>query len=440
MTDKDSFLKALTPRNNVVNFSFTGMNLAKQKNTFSNFINSSNKTFSTFLNLEDNNNHTDIRQETSLVVKRINLKESKNNYYSKALKNIFFNPKYYLQNYYKGKKVIIGKEHHFALKENKDSSDFQRQTKKRKTINTSKNLSKSSIILLQKSVRNSKSFSSTKFQELENSSRSNRSKKELIKYPLSDNELKIIYKEIAEREKVNKNKKIDFLLNQELRLNVIPMINLQEKILKTKKKKAKWNQKLTKKIMNITFKERNDILMNQKKELLIVKKKQVDKELTKYSIFNKKLNDKTKTWIYNLRKDNNNNDNNEKQKCLIPSKKDTKEFVYYNKDLFAISPIHDIKKIFYKKINKDFNKAKKIRKNKTLIDLNSFHDLFIQGKNLLNQEIKLNKELIGKKKKLLHYNFNQNEISSILLAQSNPMDTMTTPKAVINSMEIHKFQ
>ena len=440
MTDKDSFLKALTPRNNVVNFSFTGMNFAKQKNTFSNFINSSNKTFSTFLNLEDNNNHTDIRQETSLVVKRINLKESKNNYYSKALKNIFFNPKYYLQNYYKGKKVIIGKEHHFALKENKDSSDFQRQTKKRKTINTSKNVSKSSIILLQKSVRNSKSFSSTKFQELENSSRSNRSKKELIKYPLSDNELKIIYKEIAEREKVNKNKKIDFLLNQELRLNVIPMINLQEKILKTKKKKAKWNQKLTKKIMNITFKERNDILMNQKKELLIVKKKQVDKELTKYSIFNKKLNDKTKTWIYNLRKDNNNNDNNEKQKCLIPSKKDTKEFVYYNKDLFAISPIHDIKKIFYKKINKDFNKAKKIRKNKTLIDLNSFHDLFIQGKNLLNQEIKLNKELIGKKKKLLHYNFNQNEISSILLAQSNPMDTMTTPKAVINSMEIHKFQ
>ena len=142
----------------------------------------------------------------------------------------------------------------------------------------------------------------------------------------------------------------------------------------------------------------------------------------------------TKSWIYNLRK----NDNEEEQKCLMPTQK---EYIYYNKDLFTISNKDDIRKKIHKKIKKEINRDKKIiRKNKTEIDLNSFHNLFIQGKNLLDYEIKLNKDLTGKKKKLIHYNFNQKEISSILLAESNPTDTMTTPKAVANSIGIHNFQ
>ena len=40
----------------------------------------------------------------------------------------------------------------------------------------------------------------------------------------------------------------------------------------------------------------------------------------------------------------------------------------------------------------------------------------------------------------MKYNFNPDEISSILLAQSNPKDTALTPKAVINSMEIHNIK
>ena len=67
-------------------------------------------------------------------------------------------------------------------------------------------------------------------------------------------------------------------------------------------------------------------------------------------------------------------------------------------------------------------------------------NLYIQGKNLLNHEIKITKELIEKKKRLIQYNFNPDEISSILLAQSNPKDTVLTPKAVINSMEIHNIK
>ena len=438
--DKDSFFKALTPRNNIVNFSFNSPNLNKPRITFSNFMNNSNKTFSTILNLEENNYQTEQNNNKySLIVKKINLKESKNNYYSKAMKNIFFNPKHYLQNYYEGKKVIIGKEHHLNIKDSKYQIDFQRQAKKRKTITTSKNTSKKSSMILQRSIRNSKSFSSNKLQEIEkytsaSSSRSYMTKRDLIKSPVSDNELKLIYKEVAEREKSNKNKKLDFFENQSWGLGIIPMLNLQEKILKTKKKRIKLNEELTKKLMNITFKERNNIIMNNKKDLLVLKPKHIDKELTKFSIFNKNLTDMTKSWIYNLRK----NDNEEEQKCLMPTQK---EFIYYNKDLFTISNKDDIRKKIHKKIKKEINKDKKIiRKNKTEIDLNSFHNLFIQGKNLLDYEIKLNKDLTGKKKKLIHYNFNQKEISSILLAESNPTDTMTTPKAVSNSIGIHNFQ
>ena len=438
--DKDSFFKALTPRNNIVNFSFNSPNLNKPRITFSNFMNNSNKTFSTILNLEENNYQTEQNNNKySLIVKKINLKESKNNYYSKAMKNIFFNPKHYLQNYYEGKKVIIGKEHHLNIKDSKYQIDFQRQAKKRKTITTSKNTSKKSSMILQRSIRNSKSFSSNKLQEIEkytsaSSSRSYMTKRDLIKSPVSDNELKLIYKEVAEREKSNKNKKLDFFENQSWGLGIIPMLNLQEKILKTKKKRIKLNEELTKKLMNITFKERNNIIMNNKKDLLVLKPKHIDKELTKFSIFNKNLTDMTKSWIYNLRK----NDNEEEQKCLMPTQK---EYIYYNKDLFTISNKDDIRKKIHKKIKKEINKDKKIiRKNKTEIDLNSFHNLFIQGKNLLDYEIKLNKDLTGKKKKLIHYNFNQKEISSILLAESNPTDTMTTPKAVSNSIGIHNFQ
>ena len=294
-------------------------------------------------------------------------------------------------------------------------------------------------MILQRSIRNSKSFSSNKLQEIEkytsaSSSRSYMTKRDLIKSPVSDNELKLIYKEVAEREKSNKNKKLDFFENQSWGLGIIPMLNLQEKILKTKKKRIKLNEELTKKLMNITFKERNNIIMNNKKDLLVLKPKHIDKELTKFSIFNKNLTDMTKSWIYNLRK----NDNEEEQKCLMPTQK---EYIYYNKDLFTISNKDDIRKKIHKKIKKEINKDKKIiRKNKTEIDLNSFHNLFIQGKNLLDYEIKLNKDLTGKKKKLIHYNFNQKEISSILLAESNPTDTMTTPKAVSNSIGIHNFQ
>ena len=101
-----------------------------------------------------------------------------------------------------------------------------------------------------------------------------------------------------------------------------------------------------------------------------------------------------------------------------------------------------LKKYFIKipkiKIN-DNNEARKSRIfNET--NLNSFRSLYIQGKNLLNQEIKLSKDLAGKKKKLIQYTFIPKEISSMLLAKSKSKDSVTTPRAIINSMKIHNLK
>ena len=131
---------------------------------------------------------------------------------------------------------------------------------------------------------------------------------------------------------------------------------------------------------------------------------------------------------------------NEERKCISPPQK---EIIYSNKDFFPNETNCNFKKIFYNKIPKikikDNNEARKSRIfNET--NLNSFRNLYIQGKNLLNQEIKLSKDLAGKKKKLIQYTFIPKEISSMLLAKSKSKDSVTTPRAIINSMKIHNLK
>ena len=203
------------------------------------------------------------------------------------------------------------------------------------------------------------------------------------------------------------------------------MLQLQEKILKIKNK-------------------RDRILMNEQKDVLIIKGKSFDKEINKFNLAHKNLDKIMKNWIYNLRKNQQEEKKEKKRKIFSP-----KEIIYSNKNLTFSRNKSDIniRKQLFKKISIsnsiNMNKEQKIKQKKintnNSMSLNSAHNLFIQGKNLLNQEIKLSKELQGKKKKLFHYSFVPKEISSILLAKSISKENVTTPKAIINSMEIHKF-
>ena len=450
MSEENFVNKALTPKN-MLSVSYTLNNFTKQQNTAcTNMNNHTNKTYSTLLNMEENFGINDSKQEIKkkncFVLKKINLKESKNNYYSTALDNMLFDPAHFLNDTYQGNKVMFGKNHYFfhEMITNKELSDsfYPRQKKKRKTLNYN-NSSNNTLLVNKKMILKTKSVKSSRIKDLDkfNSSESSRSYRPLGEqrtFSVSDNELKIIYKEVKDREINNKKTKIDYLFNQTGELGINQMLDLQEKILKKNNQKPKIRKKLLDKIMNRTFKEKNNILMNQLKEFLILKRKKIDKELTKFCVINNTSSLVNRNWIYNLRK--NIMTKNEERKCISPPQK---EIIYSNKDFFPNETNCNFKKIFYNKIPKikinDNNEARKSRIfNET--NLNSFRSLYIQGKNLLNQEIKLSKDLAGKKKKLIQYTFIPKEISSMLLAKSKSKDSVTTPRAIINSMKIHNLK
>ena len=442
MSEKPLISKALTPKN-ILNATFTLNNNTKQQNTaYTNMINTSNKTFSTYLNLYENAGINDSKQEPkkkkSFIIKKINLKESSNNYYSTAIQNMFLNPVHFLNDSYQGKKVMIGKNHTLFqdIISKHDLSDlvYPRQKKRKKTINSSNN----SLIIMKKANPIKKSFNA-KYKDF-NSSESSRSYLPLGEqrtFSVSDNELKVIYKEIDETIQKNKTNKLDILLNQTGAISIGQMLDLQERILKKNNGKPKIRRKLIDKIMNKTFKEKNKILMNQMKDFLILKRKKLDKELTKYSLLNSTSNAVDRKWMYNLRK--NVVTKNEERKCISPQQK---EIIYYNKDFFPNEMNCDIKKKLFNKIYKIKLNSDESRKNRILneTNLNSFRSLYIQGKNLLSHEIKLSKDLVGKKKKLIQYTFIPKEISSMILAKSKSKDSATTPRAIINTMNIHNLK
>ena len=98
------------------------------------------------------------------------------------------------------------------------------------------------------------------------------SKKEIKDYPISDNELKILFKNFSKRQERNKNRATNLKLysnqnsfNTIHNIDINKMLNLQEKIIKIKIKRNRVNKiTISDKIMNYTFKDRDEILMNQK--------------------------------------------------------------------------------------------------------------------------------------------------------------------------------
>ena len=472
MSEKDLILNP--SQNKINNLTISGYN-------FLNRINNS-------INLNDNNNNHNIininksfnnlnpqennilsskfpsklkPKNTCLFLKKLNSKETLNTYYTKAMSDIFFNPQNYFHNIYDNKKVIVGKNYPKPKGINDLYDYYYRQNKrKKKAINKSE--IKSSLSTFQRTMQRTKS---TKYQDSRRKSIDNNTSRTIIlnskkDFPLSDDELKKIYKDIIQREKNNKKKNIKYIkqniyLNKSEEINLEQMLDLQEKILNIKNKRNKMNQKLLKKIMNVTFKEEDKILMNDNKEILIIKGKTHDKELIKFRNTCMNINDMMKKWIFNLRK---NKKEEQKNKKYEPQ-----EIIYYNKDISFNSEKNEnnnIRKKLFQKINIKknidksnscrnvngagtmFNKIKSVNDEniKNKINIGSFRNLFIQGKNLLNQEIKLSKNLIGKKKKYIQYNFVPDEISSILVAKSNSFENALKPKAIINSMEVHKLQ
>ena len=419
----------------------------KSINQFNNSLNQNNndnnKTTAERCRL--NLNLSKHKNKSCLFLKKINLKENKNRYYNKALEKLFFNKNNFFNDKYEGKKVIIGKENK-SNKGIKEIYEYYQRQNRRKSVSSKTDLSSLTILERTSKKYKTNNISNRRNQKnfldntLANKTMPVSSKKEIKDYPISDNELKILFKNFSKRQERNKNRAMNLKLysnqnsfNTIHNIDINKMLNLQEKIIKIKNKRNRVNKIISDKIMNYTFKDRDEILMNQKNDLLVIKGKTLDKSLSKFNSENPSLNEIMKNWVFSFRK----NKDEEKQSELCSPE----EFIYNNKNNEDVSFLNkdkhnNIRKLILQKNNISYKKNDINESNNSNLSL--FHNLFIQGKNLLKQEINLSKELYGKKKKIYRYYFTPDEVSSMLVAKSSSAKKNLNPKSVINSMEIHK--
>lgn len=421
----------------------------------------------------------------SLFLKKINLKENKNKYYFEGVNHIFNDEKIFLDNNYKGKKIVVGKS-----KNNNRRDIIVRKTHKNytKKMNFIKGKSKNINSISSTNNTNNKNYAFQLNNNTNNDSNLLSAKGRKVIWAgkkndnyISDDELKSIYQECINRENEGlkeykeKSKNTSFINNIHKSPSVKEvnnMLNLQSLVLNKHKLRKIENNKMIDRLLKHTSKNKDTLLMNQLNDYRL-KKETIDEEeitnIIKYNPNFKNSNiqevEKKLEWLSSLREYKNDNKiNNNRNRCISSGVKDlpSSQQYFYSFDkrdiffdlsgkirpLFAqITPkiykenekirdtLHEIKNknktsINFKKINNTFFNNKKSK-------LNLYKGLNIRGKKLLNFEIELSKELEGKKKKIVQYPYREDEITNKLFAKSYSVNNFFVPKSVKNTFELH---
>ena len=271
-------------------------------------------------------------------------------------------------------------------------------------------------------------------------------------------------------------------------------LNLQQNILNKYQFMNKQNQKLLKKILKKTTKNSNDILLMNQLDNYRIKMEKIDEKqkMKKDNIYNRTI-----YWLSSLRnypnKDINtgknilNNINNSSLPIIYKNMRKSNQVkddicdnyinnLHYsfgsNSNLYCdlesnISPLYAFilsdslksnEKIRnthiddYYTINNnicDNYNYKQLKKNISVPFLsNRFNlndknntqglkDLNVEGKKLIEQEMRISKQLEGKKKRLVKTVYNDDEIDNKNFAESYLLDYYNFPKAVKNTLELH---
>ena len=138
MSENNLILNNISSPQKANNFSFSGYNFIKQLNNSLNQTNNDlNKSSS---EKEINIPMIKTKNKSLLLLKKLNIKDNKNKYYIKAMNNLFYNPKNFLNNKYEGKEVIIGKKNpkNKGIKELYEY--YYRQNKRRKSASNKNEL------------------------------------------------------------------------------------------------------------------------------------------------------------------------------------------------------------------------------------------------------------------------------------------------------------
>ena len=204
-----------------------------------------------------------------LFLKKIDPQEPPNKLYLEGIEKIFNDEKIFFNKYFKNLKVVVGKSH------------------SKSEINISnKNDKKNNFLRKQSYFHRLKernlSFATYRTDSMKNNSRSRKNTRKKDN-TIDDEDLKNIYKKYLDREK-NK-KKINLKFNKSKNNNFMKkefdgILNLQNLILRKRKKINKETEKIEKKIMGHTSKNRDDLLINQINDYRI-KKEEIKKQMKK---------------------------------------------------------------------------------------------------------------------------------------------------------------
>ena len=498
------------------------------------------------------------KEKHLLVVRKININEKKNNFYKKGVNEIFNDENIFLNKNYEDKLVIIGRNNSRLFKKKninnshsvkninnfgkqrmyKSSTDKINLYSKKDNFNDSgadisKNLIKKKYV--DKNIINAYDFQNNKnnFSINNNSiiSKYENLKKSFNIYGkrapiyfsgnnyITDGELKIIYQNCLERVKKNNIKELlKIKLNNEKKnidnkdiknKNLLykkifkttidkemnSRLNLQQKILSKFQDENNESQKLKNKIIKITSKDNEKLLINQLDNYRIkMEKIEENERINKPYIYNKTIQ-----WLSSLRnysKDQIKIDNEDSIKKINNSTipifnknirsminiKYTKDNIYDNYlnnlqysfgnnnnkfyyDIESnISPLYSLilsenhknnEKVRNSHIDNILNTNKNIKNssnndyrilkknfstpllNKKKYSNNFNDDLKIEGKRLLDFEIEMSKNLQGKRKKLVKTIYNEEEVEPKIFAKSYLLNNFYFPKGIKNTFQIH---
>ena len=424
-------------------------------------------------NIDNYNNIHNIKH--SLFLKKINLKENKNKYYVEGVYNLFNNENVFLNNIYKGRKIVIGKSR------NKSSINlYTRRNKKYTTKRT----------FIKPKTNNVSSNNITNITKI-NNTYTNESLAQNIKGRkmlwigkkngnyITDEELKNIYQECINRESKGlkkitlKSKNKNFNYNNHKSLSEKDsnnIINLQSLALDKYQLRSNETKKMIDRLLKYTSKKEDNLLINQINNYRL-KKEKIDEEDINNIINNNpnfksnknKEVEKQLIWLISLREYKNNIVINNRNRRTCPSPNNRKNILSKQKYLYSFDKrdkFFDLSgqfnPLFAQIVPKIYNEKEKIRdtlsnnKNDNNINLivdNSFYnnkkisdlykDLNIKGKKLINFEMELSKELEGKKKKIVQFPYKEDEITTKIFAKSYSAKNFDAPKSIRNTFELH---
>ena len=297
------------------------------------------------------------------IIHKINIKDKKNMFYKKGVKDIFNDENLFLSDKYKDKQVIIGRNksnifkprHIMNYQDKLKYKNFNKsriQKSKEKNLGRIKNDNLRNKRLIDKNLinnayeskegnnNNTSMIGSSLYNKYDSLMKNinNLGKRSSIFYSgnnyITDGELKLLYQQYLDLEKENKRKEIleiklniededktsdkniitnDSSINNKININktyqkinknsidkeINTRLHLQQKILNKYKKDYKNNQKLLKKIIKYTSKDNNDLLMNQLDNYRI-KIEKINEDINSNIIYNNS-NYKNIYWLSSLR-------------------------------------------------------------------------------------------------------------------------------------------